>query len=445
MSAIPLVPRIASDAFARQGNKQISVAQFCADIQALAQTLPAGEFLINLCQDRYTFTVSFFAALANHQTNLLPAKRDVADARTLAERFGACPIISDLGGDDADACVAIEPGGHGEATSPSCNPDHVAAIAFTSGSTGEPQAHPKSWRMLDTWRHVHQRYLPVDPNVPAGLVATVPSWHMYGLEWAMLLPTIAPLTLHCGADFYPQDVVRAVSGFSQPTVLVSTPVHLRALRQVPTPPTNVATILCATAPLDANLTTQIEAHFDARIFEIYGCSEIGSLASRFPAKNSNWEFFDCFDIAYNDGAVAVSHRELPAPITLADQFNCLDHDDGPQYELIGRTSDIIKIGGKRESLANLTHLLMDVDGVDDAVIYEPAALDLPDTGRLGALVVAPGMNSRAIRTALAQRMDAAFVPRPIRLIQALPRDRTSKLKRGELRKLLAKIERSDHD
>jgi len=445
MNAIPLVPRSASGAFARRGNEEISVAHFCADIDAVAHTLPPGEFVINVCQDRYTFTTTFFAALVKGQTNLLPAKRDIADAQALAARYGSCAIISDQPDDDGDLCLAIEPGSHGERTSPSCLADHTAAIAFTSGSTGEPQAHPKSWRMLDTWRQVHQRYLPGAPHACMGLVATVPSWHMYGLEWAMLLPTVAPLTIHCGADFYPQDVVRALHEFTQPTVLVSTPVHLRALRQAPNPPPNVASILCATAPLNEELTAHIEAHFDAQIFEIYGCSEIGSLASRFPGACRTWSFFDCFDIEYDAGAVTISHDQLPTPITLADQFNRLDTPDGPQYELIGRTTDIIKIGGKRESLANLTNLLIDVEGVDDAVIYEPAALDLPDTGRLGALVVAPTLDTRAIRSALAQRVDAAFVPRPIRLCAALPRDRTSKLKQDELKKLLAQFRTSSSD
>jgi len=287
--------------------------------------------------------------------------------------------------------------------------------------------------MLDTWRHVHQRYLPGAGSPPRGLVATVPSWHMYGLEWAMLLPTVAPLTLHCGADFYPQDVAAALRAFDGPAVLVSTPVHLRALRKLTRTPDNVDLVISATSPLDTALTAAIEEKFHTRIFEIYGCSEIGSLASRMPATDPGWTFFDCFEITFDDGSIVVDHPQLPAPVPLADRFRQLDAE---HFSLEGRSSDLVKIGGKRESLANLNNLLARIPGVEDGIIYDPTAFGLPDNGRLAALVVAPQLDGNQIRQALAQAVDAAFVPRSVRMIDALPRDNTSKLRHAELARLI---------
>ena len=355
MTAIPLVERAPQEAFARVGDRDISVAAFCADIEHIAAQLPETQFVINLCEDRYFFTAGFFAALARGQTNLLPSRRELQFVRELANDFAPCAIISDSPTAGIDACIELQPGANGKAASPMCDAEHRAAIAFTSGSTGEPQAHSKSWRMLDTWRKVHQRYLPGSSSAARGLVATVPSWHMYGLEWAMLLPTVAPLTLHCGADFYPQDVSAALSGFAQPSVLVSTPVHLRALTKQPRLPGNVSLVLSATAPLDDALTRKVEKGFGAQLFEIYGCSEVGSLASRFPGRSTLWTFFDCFSINFQDGAITVDHPELTENVILADRFKRHPQD---QYELEGRNSDIVKIAGKRESLANLNGVLL---------------------------------------------------------------------------------------
>lgn len=433
MSQIPLVEREPQAAFARAGDKFITAGQFCADINAVAETLPDTRYLVNLCQERYTFTVCFFAALARGVTNLLPSRREPEFAQNLDAYEDLC-VASDKEADGVDVCLNLNPGSNGSSTAPAQSGETLAAVAFTSGSTGEPQAHAKSWEMLDTWRRVHWRYLPGEPQEERGLVATVPSWHMYGLEWAMLLPTVAPLTLHCGPDFYPQDVATALTSFRKPSVLVSTPVHLRAMRKLPSPPANVSTVLSATAPLDDTLTREIENTLSAEIFEIYGCSEIGSLASRFPGEEIAWEFFDCFDVAYDEGAVTINHRTLPEPVTLADQFKQLD---AARYELEGRNTDIIKVGGKRESLARLNNLLLGVDGVEDGVLYDPASYGLADSGRLAALVVAPGLNASDIRTALAREMDVAFLPRPIRFVDALPRDRTSKLRMADLASMIA--------
>ncbi len=434
MTSIPIVERDGEETFARLGTRNISIAEFCADVNAAADELPPARFVVNLCQDRYTFSACFFAALTRGQTTLLPSRRDIQFVRELGASYTDSAVISDAEADGIDACITMAAGANGTSSSPACVGEHQAAIVFTSGSTGEPQAHAKSWRMLHTWRNVQRQHLPGAPQQTRGLVATVPSWHMYGLEWAMMLPTAAPLILHCGADFYPQDVIAALATFAQPCVLVSTPLHLRALAKQARPPDNVSVVLSATAPLDDALTKQIEQSFDTQLLEIYGCSEVGSLASRYPGRNKAWAFFDCFKVRYDKGSITVEHPELAAPVTLADRFKQLDEG---HYELEGRNSDIVKIAGKRESLANLNSILLNLDGVDDGIIYDPSVFGLPHNGRLAAVVVAPQLTSNALRAALAQQIDAAFLPRPIRLVDKLPRDSTSKLKRAELAQLIA--------
>ena len=52
--------------------------------------------------------------------------------------------------------------------------------------------------------------------------------------------------------------------------------------------------------------------------------------------------------------------------------------------------------------------------------------------RLMAFVVAPGMTREALMNALRERIDAAFLPRPLRLVDALPRNATGKLPREAL-------------
>jgi len=441
MSTHRLITRDNSTPYARIAGRSIKTAEFCADVLACAEDLPNAQHLINLCTERYTFSVVFCAALVRGQTNLLPAQRSRQALDTLIGSTDGCAVVSDDASAEADALVELQPGSNGQAPSPTIDEDLIALVAFTSGSTGSPQPHAKSWGLLADARNIHQRYLSnVLPKAglnhqanSLGMVATVPSWHMYGLEWALLLPTVAPVTLHCGADFFPADVTGALDAFAEPSILVSTPLHLRALLKVPRPSQAVAVTICATAPLDTALSDSVESHLHSRLFEIYGCSEIGSLAWRCPTQKPDWEFFDSFEIEYANHEVRVRSSHLRETIKLADRF---DRRESNLYELLGRSGDIVKVGGKRASLTHLNRVLCSVAGVEDGVFYEPVNFGLPNTERLGALVVAPNLSANVIRTALAAELDPAFVPRPLRVVQTLPRDSTSKLSVEALSRLI---------
>lgn len=442
-----LLTRPGADLFASRNGVDITCSAFLADVSLCAEQLPEARHCINLCTDRYRFTTAFFAAALRGQTTLLPSQRNSDAIDRLRNSYSSCTVLADNADTDCDALIDLAPGANGSSdntTHPlAINAEHICAIAFTSGSTGDPQAHAKSWGQLSAGRATHARYLAGaqrsvnKSNV--GLVATVPSWHMYGLEWAMLLPTVASYTLHCGADFFPGDVRDAIERFRRPTVLVSTPVHLRALLKTPAPVNEVVATVCATAPLDAALTSAAEQHLDSRMLEIYGCSEIGSLAWRQPSQEAGWEFFDNFGLHLDDqeasGVLQVTTRHLYEPVTLADRFGKLP---GNRYELLGRSTDLIKVAGKRQSLANLNSVLLALPDVDDGVIYQPSALASElATGqeggeRLAAFVVGKNLDVGQLRQALAARVDPAFVPRPIRKVDALPRDTTSKLKMSAL-------------
>jgi 3-hydroxymyristoyl/3-hydroxydecanoyl-(acyl carrier protein) dehydratase len=108
-------------------------------------------------------------------------------------------------------------------------------------------------------------------------------------------------------------------------------------------------------------------------------------------------------------------------LTLADRLRPVDARG--RFELVGRDADIIKIAGKRASLTGLTRELCAIPGVLDGVAFLPR----PDARRIAALVVAPRADAEALRRQLALRVDAAFLPRPLVLVDALPRDAVGKL------------------
>jgi acyl-coenzyme A synthetase/AMP-(fatty) acid ligase len=107
-----------------------------------------------------------------------------------------------------------------------------------------------------------------------------------------------------------------------------------------------------------------------------------------------------------------------------------------RFLLHGRTADLVNIAGKRTSLANLNYHLNSIAGVRDGIFVMPGEED-GAARRLTAYVVAPGLTREDVLEALRERIDAAFLPRPLRLVDALPRNATGKLPREALSALAA--------
>jgi acyl-coenzyme A synthetase/AMP-(fatty) acid ligase len=106
-----------------------------------------------------------------------------------------------------------------------------------------------------------------------------------------------------------------------------------------------------------------------------------------------------------------------------------------RVRLLGRDADMIKIGGRRGSLSDIAAKIASLPGVVDQAVFMPAD---GETARPAALVVAPGRSPDDLRRELGAIIDAVFVPRPLRIVTALPRNAVGKLPREKLVALLSK-------
>jgi acyl-coenzyme A synthetase/AMP-(fatty) acid ligase len=84
--------------------------------------------------------------------------------------------------------------------------------------------------------------------------------------------------------------------------------------------------------------------------------------------------------------------------------------------------------------------LNSIEGVRDGAFVVPEDRGEGVT-RLMAYVVAPGLASETLINALRQRIDAAFLPRPMCFVDVLPRNATGKLPRGALEVLATGLAR----
>jgi len=217
-------------------------------------------------------------------------------------------------------------------------------------------------------------------------------------------------------------------------LLVTTPVHLRALVEsgVVLPP--LAGIVTATAPLPQSLALAAEQRFGCEVREMFGATEICIVAHRRTACEEAWAAYPGVHLHPQPDGTLVEAPHLPAPVALAD---LVELRDGNTFVLCGRQADLLEIAGKRASLGDLTRRLQSIPGVIDGVMLQLDVCDVTGVGRIAALAVAPGLDETTILEALRQAIDPVFLPRRLRLVDSLPRNDTGKLPRAELLRLLA--------
>jgi len=425
---------------AYRGGEPISAAQFLADVHRLAPLLGAGRHVLNACADRYHFLVGFAACLASGKVNLLPPTHTPEVLRQL-RRFApdAICLTDDPQGAPPLPCVPF-PRNIAPLLPvmnvPQLETDRLAAYVFTSGSTGTPVAHPKTWGRLVDCVSQEVVQLGLDANVAATLVATVPPQHMYGFESSVLLPLVGGMVLCAERPFYPADIAAVLASVPRPRVLVSTPVHLRALLAASISLPSLRLIVCSTAPLPQQLATEVEERFEAQLLEIYGSTETGQIAVRRPTTTAEWRLWSGVHLEARGSETWAQNGHIEQPTRLCD---VLELTGEGRFLLHGRVADLVNIAGKRSSLAYLNHQLNSIAGVQDGAFFHVEDTRSSHTGvtRLAACVVAPQLDAARLLAALRERIDPVFLPRPLLFVARLPRNSTGKLPQEALRSLAA--------
>jgi acyl-coenzyme A synthetase/AMP-(fatty) acid ligase len=419
----------------------VTRAAFAAHVRGVAALLPDTRHVVNLCEDRYRFLVLFCAAAMRGQTTLLPPSRTRAAIAAVRQHHPDSACVG-----DGEGCGCEMPQGVHflrlplqlpmlEGAMPCVDDDAVVAIGFTSGSTGVPKPNAKTWRGFRT--STAQNLAALEGLWPAGatlgLVATVPPQHMYGMELSVLMPLLAQAAVHTGKPFFPGDVADALRDAAAPRLLVTTPVHLRALVEsgVVLPP--LAGIVTATAPLPAAVAADAEARFGCEVREMFGSTETCVIARRRTARDGMWTPLPGVHLQPQPEGTLVSATHLAAPVVLPDIVEL--HGDG-RFRLCGRQSDLLEIAGKRASLGELTQRLLSVPGVRDGVLFQLDEVDASGVRRIAALVVTDGLDEVGVVEALRASVDPAFLPRRVRRVGALPRNDCGKLPRDALLRML---------
>ncbi len=315
--------------------------------------------------------------------------------------------------------------------------DQPFVSLFTGGSTGKPRIWEKTpANLFGEAIHLARTFAIGRSDL---LLSTVPPQHIYGLLGSVLLPFVASAQVLRRTCTFPQEILNTLRS-EKATILISVPIHYRALRSDDLRRFSLRLALSSAAPLDSEDAAFFLQKTGLSITEIYGSTETGGMAIRsYGSDHGSWQPFSCIDWKILSDRLCVRSGfvspDLPCD---ADGFfmtaDRVAEAEGNRFKFLGRADRIVKIAGKRVDLEEIREKIRRIPGVNDAYVTV-APLKGARKTEIAALV-ASDLPARKLRAAIGS-MDAPYGrPRRIRVVKAIPVLSNGKIDRQRIDQLL---------
>jgi acyl-coenzyme A synthetase/AMP-(fatty) acid ligase len=317
--------------------------------------------------------------------------------------------------------------------------DEPFLFLFTGGSTGKPKVWPKTPRNMLSEAHYQATTLGMTRDDL--ILSTVPPQHIYGLLFSVLIPFLCSARVLKEIYTFPSEILR-IAEEHQATILVSVPVHYRALKTDDLRRFALRRALSSAGVLDKEDAAFFYRKTGLDVTEVFGSTETGGIATRRRVQDNDcWIPLDPVAWKIQDGRLRVRSAFISPTLPRDEEgfFITADraHDaGGNRFTIHGRADDIVKIGGKRVDLAVVQAKLKQIPGVRDAVV-----VSLPSgKGRQHELatLVATQLKEIDVRRHLTQICESYAVPKRITVVEAIPTTSTGKYDRSEIERVLSR-------
>ncbi len=372
-------------------------------------------------------------------------------------------VLDDAGLDDLSRWAAAADESCDEHVDHAGRPDDLAAILYTSGTTGRPKGAMLSHRNLasNTATLAHLWGFSGDDV----LLHALPIFHTHGLFVATNCSLVAGSAIVFLERFEPDTVLAALA---RCTVMMGVPTFYTRLladaRFGPDVCAGMRLFISGSAPLLASTHVEFEARTGHRILERYGMTETTMLTSNpldgdrragtvglpLPGVDVRVVGDDGRPVPAGDvGGVEVRgpnvfagywrRPDLAATEFTADGFfrtGAVGRFDTDGYlHLVGRSKDLVITGGLNVYPVEVEAVLDELPGVlESAVIGVPD----PDFGEavVAVVVVADGavIDPAAVRAAARDLLAGFKVPKEVHVVEALPRNAMGKVEKAVLRR-----------
>ena len=328
-------------------------------------------------------------------------------------------------------------------------PDFIALEIYTSGSTGKPKAITKTISQLEREIEVLESLWP--SRQECVVLTTVSHQHLYGMTFRLFWPFCAGQAFARKLCEYSEDIVHQAKHFPAFS-LISSPSHLARINTSLN--WNELTGRCqylisSAAPLAREDSLNVGRLLNVAVREIYGSSETGAVAWRVQQDSevdALWQALPELQLSSDDnGTLCVKSPYLGNidAFILPDRV-AFDHDG--RFKLIGRVDRIVKVEGKRVSLAAIERLLLESALIKNARaltlqrkrIETAVVLQLSEEGKQQLAHIGRKLLVKRFKEQLREYFEAVVLPRRWRFVEQMPYNSQGKLPMDALQAMFNK-------
>ena len=245
-------------------------------------------------------------------------------------------------------------------------------LYFTSGTTGFPVGALKTKENILSEIEALTQLL-FKYNIKK-VIVTVPFIHFYGFLLGLMYPLINNIDILLKEHFLPNDLLDVIE---ENSLIVTTPLYIKALNKITqTKDLNNALFLSSTAPLSSDIAKEFNQKFNANILQLFGSTETGGIAYKYNDETL-WNPFKkvqtsvnahnelkikspfISDILYENG-----FKQTKSELQTFDYVQMVNN----KFSLLGRSSQILKVAGKRYSTVQIENILENHKDINKAVV-----------------------------------------------------------------------------
>lgn len=246
-------------------------------------------------------------------------------------------------------------------------------LYFTSGSTGFPTGALKTKENILSEIEVLSSLLK-KYNIKR-VIVTVPFIHLYGSLFGLFFPLLNDIDIILKEHFLPHDLLDMIDDNS---LVVTTPLYIKALNKLHrTENLSTSLFVSSTAPLAGDDAKEFNDKYCSNILQIFGSTETGGIAYKFN-NETLWMPLDKVITSTNKENELKVESPFISNIIYENEFKQTNHQiqtfdyvefEDNKFKVIGRSSQILKIAGKRYSTIQIENILENIEYIAKAIVF----------------------------------------------------------------------------
>lgn len=244
---------------------------------------------------------------------------------------------------------------------------------FTSGSTGNPVGALKTKKHLEEEVEVLTKLF--EKREIKKVILTVPFIHIYGMLFGLLYPLLNDIDIVLKEHFLPNDLLNLID---ENSLVVTTPLYIKALNKISQEKDlSKATFVSSTGPLDSQNAKEFSEKFNIDVMQIFGSTETGGIAYKLNDEIL-WTPMPKVEIQTNEQnelkvlspfvSTTIYENSFKDINGIMQTFDYIEKEN-EKFKLVGRSSQILKIAGKRYSTIQIENILEEEDEINKALVF----------------------------------------------------------------------------